>query len=82
MHGDGGVVHVLVQRPAQDPQVLLQVSPQEGEDVVGPGVDHVADSLRQTGVLERAAPSPQLVNAGQEVSLGRFSRRPAAWRGA
>lgn len=41
------VVHVLIQRLSQHTHVLFKVAPQEGEDIVRSGVNHVTDSLQQ-----------------------------------
>ena len=45
MDGDRRVVHVLGQRLAQHTHVLFKMVPQEAEDIAGPGVDHVTNSL-------------------------------------
>lgn len=47
MNCNGRVVNVLIQRLAQHTHVLFKVVPQEVEDIMGPGVDHVTNSLQQ-----------------------------------
>lgn len=40
-------VQVLTQRLAQHMHVLFKVVPQEAENIIWPGVDHVTNSLQQ-----------------------------------
>lgn len=44
-------VQVLIQRLAQHTQVLFKVVPQEAGNIIGPGVDHVTNSLQQNTLV-------------------------------
>lgn len=47
MNSNSRVVRVLIQRPPQHTHVLFKMFPQEAENLTGPGVDHVSNTLQQ-----------------------------------
>lgn len=87
MNGDRCVVHVLSQRLAQHTHVLFKVVPQEVEDIEGPGVDHVTNSLPQDTTKHQSVTAsftftvPVICQMWRSLSLFHFWWRLGAWRG-